>query len=990
MSVVVTVAGLASGSFLVNYTAPSLTSVTPANATTAGGTSLLLLGSNLGTSGSASFNGLSACAIVGGSQVHTQLRCISPAGVGVNHNITVTVSGQQSNAVTFNYNPPSITTVAPSSVATQGGALITLTGNFFGASGDGGIILVGSSQCSYLAVAYSHQQVICSSPIGSGLNVPVQLTVGTQTSNIAFLNYSAPSITSVSPGTGPTRGGTNITITGSSFDLSGYVLVDGANCSIISWSHTSILCSTPAGQGVVRPVEVFTSAGRWSPAASFSYQAPSVSTVLPAVGLTDGGYLITISGNNFGLNGTVTVNSAACSTSGGGTAWNHSTIVCVAPSGVGANQDVVVTVAGQSHIPARFSYAGPVITGLSPSGGIARGGNTLIISGTSLGALNGSVTVAGAACNMTFQNHSRIDCVVPAGTGVRVSVLVTVAAQTSSTAYYDYDAPRVDSVLPLNGGTQGGTELTIFGESFSVTATPSVTIGGRPCPLLSGAPNNDTHLYCTLPSGSGAARPIIATVASTPSNANITFDYQPPVISTVEPSSGPTSGALDGFVLTLAGSNFGTAGTATVGGSPCVSVGAANHTHLQCILPTGQGINLPVQVSLAGQSSNVMNFSYDAPNITSISPQNGSTSGGTRLTILGRSFGTSGFVQVAGRPCAVVDSVYTHSRIECQLPSGQGSAVDVVVTSGTLSSTPTIDSTFSYLPPAIVSVTPLNGPTAGFLQGATITIVGSNFGLNGSISIGSYNCEPLSVGGYAHTRIECQLPEGQDTALPIVVTVGDQSVTGPLFNYDRPIINSASPTTGTTAGGYNLTIQGNNFGFERIVHLGSPSLPCPILEANHSMLVCSVPEGFGLNYGLKVYVGTGAVVGNGAVGLSLADPSLFLFSYLAPEIISVSGCVADGNATKECLPQGLQVITIHGDNFGSGSSGAQVFVTVDGIACAGNGEPLYSTPHTQMTCTLPWNVGYNLMVLVSIGGQTDQKPLVSYACLLYTSPSPRD
>ena len=51
--------------------------------------------------------------------------------------------------------------------------------------------------------------------------------------------------------------------------------------------------------------------------------------------------------------------------------------------------------------------------------------------------------------------------------------------------------------------------------------------------------------------------------------------------------------------------------------------------------PAGEGTNVPVGVTVAGQTSNVLDFSYDPPSITAISPVTGPTAGGVPVTIDG-------------------------------------------------------------------------------------------------------------------------------------------------------------------------------------------------------------------------------------------------------------------------------------------------------------------------------------------------------------------
>jgi acid phosphatase len=86
-----------------------------------------------------------------------------------------------------------------------------------------------------------------------------------------------PTVTSVSPNTGPTSGGTSITITGTGFLAGANVLVDGSQASGISvQSSTSITAVTPAHVAGTADVSVINDDEQMGTLASaFSYLAPA-------------------------------------------------------------------------------------------------------------------------------------------------------------------------------------------------------------------------------------------------------------------------------------------------------------------------------------------------------------------------------------------------------------------------------------------------------------------------------------------------------------------------------------------------------------------------------------------------------------------------------------------------------------------------------------------------------------------------------------------
>ena len=92
-------------------------------------------------------------------------------------------------------------------------------------------------------------------PEGSGQGYMLELTVSGQPSTtFVRLDYHHPLVEGVSPTTGPTEGGYNLTITGAHFGSpsagsSIKVWIGSYECPVLEWSHHEIVCAAPAGQG---------------------------------------------------------------------------------------------------------------------------------------------------------------------------------------------------------------------------------------------------------------------------------------------------------------------------------------------------------------------------------------------------------------------------------------------------------------------------------------------------------------------------------------------------------------------------------------------------------------------------------------------------------------------------------------------------------------------------------------------------------------------
>lgn len=258
----------------------------------------------------------------------------------------------------------------------------------------------------------------------AGLNLVVTCSVAGQVptaGNTGLFSYRSPTLTSITPGTGTTAGGTDCVIQGSSFGAAqgtnGGVTIDGVAATIVSWSHTSIAIKTPAGAGKNRAVVVTPNIGTAAGGLTFSYNDPVISSVSPTSGATSGGTLITITGSSLGsfAVGSVKVNGNAC-TVANAAAYTDTSIICSLPAGQGQSVPLIVTVSGTDSNTLLFSYSNPVITSINPTSRVTGPGtSTLTLTGTSFGTSLGTVSVGGVNCPIVAQSHLEVTCTLQEG-----------------------------------------------------------------------------------------------------------------------------------------------------------------------------------------------------------------------------------------------------------------------------------------------------------------------------------------------------------------------------------------------------------------------------------------------------------------------------------------------------------------------------------------------------------------------------------------------
>ena len=161
---------------------------------------------------------------------------------------------------TYVFAQPVITSICPRQDQPREGRSVTITGSdFTGASK----VLFGTVPASSVKLN-SDTQITAVSPAGSGtVDVRVTTPGGTSVTSAAdqFTYVSVPTVTSISPTSGPAAGGTTVIITGSDFTgvtkvLFGTVAASGVTLN----SDTQITAVSPAGSGTV-DVRVITPGG---------------------------------------------------------------------------------------------------------------------------------------------------------------------------------------------------------------------------------------------------------------------------------------------------------------------------------------------------------------------------------------------------------------------------------------------------------------------------------------------------------------------------------------------------------------------------------------------------------------------------------------------------------------------------------------------------------------------------------------------------------
>jgi hypothetical protein len=170
--------------------------------------------------------------------------------------------------------------------------------------------------------------------------------------------------------------------------------------------------------------------------------------------------------------------------------------------------------------------------------------------------------------------------------------------------------------------------------------------------------------------------------------------------------------------------------------------------------------------------------SNPAPTVTSISPNTGTTAGGTAVTITGTGFLTGATVTLGGTAATNVN-VAGGTSITATTPAHAAGAVSVAVTN-TDAQSASLNNGYTYTTsnpaPTITSITPNTGTVSG---GTSVTIGGTGFLAGATVSLGGTAATAVIVVG--SKSITATTPAHTAGAVSVVVTNTDAQ-SGTLTN----------------------------------------------------------------------------------------------------------------------------------------------------------------------------------------------------------------
>ena len=791
----------------------------------------------------------------------------------------------------------------------------------------------------------SATQITATAPTGSGtVDVRVTTAGGTSATSAAdqFTYVGAPTVTGVSPTSGPASGGTTVTITGTGFAAApgaGAVKFGATVANYTINSNTQITATAPAGGAGTVDVTVTTVGGTSGISAADRYTylpAPTVTSISPTAGPTAGGTTVTITGTGFAGAGATSVTFGATAAAGF-TVNSATSITATAPSRSAGTVDVRVTTAGgisATSAADQYTYvAAPTVTSISPTVGPVTGGTTVIITGANFSGATAVTFGATAATGYTVNSATQITATAPAGAGT-VDVRVTTTGGTSATSVADrftyQSAPTIlisPSALPgwVVGASYSQTIAASGGVapySYAVTAgalpagwtlSPAGALTGTP---TAGGTFNFTVTATDSSTGAGApysasraysltvAAPTI-TIAPTTLPAGIMGDAYSQTIAAANGTAPYTFALVAGAMP--AGVSLSSAGV--LAGTPSVS-GTFNFTLSATDSSTGAG-------PFDGARAYTWTVGAPAPTVTGVSPNRGPNAGGANVTISGTNFTGVTAVTFGGISATSV-TVIDATRITATAPAGAGT-VDVRVTTASGSSATSAADQFTYVQaPTVTAISPTSGPSTG---GTTVTITGANFSGATMVTFGAGAATAFTVN--SATQITAIAPAGNGTVDVRVTTTGGTSATsaGDQFTYSSaPIAGAVSAMVafGSSANPITLNLSGGPASSVAVVSAATNGTATP---SGTSIIYTPMVGYFGPDNFTYTATGPGGTSAPATVTVTVATPGAPVVAaasastaYGAPTAIDLSGSIT-GIYTSLALASGSAhgVISVSGD-----------------------------------------------------------------------------
>jgi hypothetical protein len=350
------------------------------------------------------------------------------------------------------------------------------------------------------------------------------------------------SVTSVNPLTGPTTGGTVVTVKGTGFpsNIASVTFGGTPGTNITVTGDTSASVTTPAHDA--GPVTVTVTLANGLSASvnnAFTFidvanPTPTLASIAPTSGPIAGGTAFTLTGTGFLTGASVTLGGTAATAVSVASATS---ITGTTPAHAAGAVDVIVMNSdnkGDTLVGA-FTFtapapAAPTISVIAPTSGSVNGGTSFTITGTNFVA-GATVSFGGtAATGVNVASATSITGTTPARAAGAVNVVVTNPDAQSATLTNGFTfvaaggaAPTITNLSRTAGSAGGGATVVITGTNYA--AGTSVSFGGSVSSSVT--VNSATQLTVVVPAHAVGVVAVDVTSNGETTTLPAAFEYLP-------------------------------------------------------------------------------------------------------------------------------------------------------------------------------------------------------------------------------------------------------------------------------------------------------------------------------------------------------------------------------------------------------------------------------------------------------------------------------
>jgi hypothetical protein len=643
----------------------------------------------------------------------------------------------------------------------------------------------------------------------------------------------------VFPSSGPAVGGTVVTINGNGFVAAHTACVFGSTAVVeaVVLSSTEVTCVVPPG--VLGISSVHTSniyhGQVLSPAAlsanGLTFQrvsTPVIKSILPTFGQAQGGTVVSVQA--LGIYG---AHTPVCRFAGriytNALSTKNAAVQCISSADVVGNTTVELSLNGQDFAPTigfldlmpsmNVSSATPRYTDTLGSHSVLLHGvgfpRTVIHCGLAGSSNEGSTWTTSLSQRVSA---SIVSCPLPARGGGFRSVEASLSSDgqmTRSGVQVEYvPAPRVLSVYPSTGRTQGGTVVTITGTGLAQGRTGCRFGSGQ---LVVADVRSDEEATCvTTASTVGVAKVLLTTSydfanpvgAHALSDSGLTFTYSSALVAnTLTPT---TAGVNGGTSLQLGTYGlYGVPRFCRFNGVVVVAISQHHSGGFACTTPALRAGNASVEISASTGEFDRSDVNFESvvmANITGASPAILPVTDGSRVQLVSSGLTSRMSIYMGTSVMQAYRSTHSAAATLFSYPGSAAGYVSMGVSASITSSpqrlawsTATVERKEVM---RVIALTPSAAPNTG---GTIVTITGQNFAMRNPVC--RFGTVTVLAAAASSTEVHCHVPSAMQ-GLTTLDVVDDGNTDAPLavsasgnFVAFKPSTGSATPASSSQDGG---------------------------------------------------------------------------------------------------------------------------------------------------------------------------------------------